>query len=186
MPLSAEPDTRSTGYDLNELGRACDHDVERLRQQFASFFFLRHTNNPALGPQTRSRTRMVGADEGEITGELTLRALPIWQAARSLTRPDGRTRNFVCIGRLAGNDVTLVDDTVSKLHAFCRLAADGCYLLDAGSRNGSFVDDVAAPGRASTGVLLEPGQTVRLGSLSMSFVEAETVLFLARRMRDVT
>lgn len=90
---------------------------------------------------------------------------------------------FVSIGRLAGNDVAIRDDTISKFHAYVKPDASGMFTLlqDGRSRNGTFVDGtrVARRGEGDP-VPLRTGQHVRFGSVSMSYLDAASVLQLAR------
>lgn len=90
---------------------------------------------------------------------------------------------FVSIGRLAGNDVAIRDETISKFHAYVKPDAFGSFVLlqDGRSRNGTFVDGarVARRGEGEP-MLLASGQHVRFGSVSMSYLAADAVLELVR------
>lgn len=92
---------------------------------------------------------------------------------------------FVSIGRLAGNDLAVRDDTVSKFHAYIKADpdAEGAFVLlqDGRSRNGTFVDGVRVARRGEgPPTVLRAGQHVRFGSVSMSFVDATALLQLVR------
>ena len=67
------------------------------------------------------------------------------------------------VGSSAGADVVLADPTVSRLHAELELAADGIWLRDLGSTNGTFVGDVRIE-RAR----LPDGAVIRLGATKIS------------------
>ncbi len=64
------------------------------------------------------------------------------------------------IGRASGNDLVLQDLNVSRSHATVVRRSDGLYVLDAGGKNGTYVNDrrIAEP------TLLRSGDRVRLGS----------------------
>jgi len=75
-----------------------------------------------------------------------------------------RTKLFpdrVLIGRAPNNDIVIPDVNVSKLHAYLTLASDACLLADAGSTNGTFVEERRI-GAGATVRLAGPA-VVRLG-----------------------
>jgi DNA-binding SARP family transcriptional activator len=70
------------------------------------------------------------------------------------------TEAGVSIGRGVGNDLRLADPKISRRHA--RVDSDGerAHITDLGSANGVYVNDR----RIGSATLLEPGDTIRLGS----------------------
>jgi adenylate cyclase len=78
----------------------------------------------------------------------------------------------VCsIGRGTQNKIMLEDDSVSRNHAIidCQSSND-CYVTDAGSRNGTFINDV----RVGTRTRLRHGDCLRIGEVPMRVLFAET------------
>ena len=76
------------------------------------------------------------------------------------------------VGRGPGNAVVVDDETVSWNHAMVWSDADGLWLQDAGSRNGTFVGDE----RITAKVRLEDGASVRLGTtITLTFRIGEHV-----------
>jgi pSer/pThr/pTyr-binding forkhead associated (FHA) protein len=73
-------------------------------------------------------------------------------------------RNLAQIGRGTHNDVHLADDSVSGSHATLMRRGAGWYLLDLGSRNGSYVDGVRV-----TEHPLTSGAELRLGNVKLLF-----------------
>jgi len=69
------------------------------------------------------------------------------------------------IGRASGNDLVLKDLNVSRTHAAIEKREDGIFVLDAGGKNGTFVNDrrITQPTR------LTSGDRVRLGSTLLIF-----------------
>jgi len=65
------------------------------------------------------------------------------------------------LGRSEGCDVTIADGSVSRLHARLVADAEGIYVEDLGSANGTFVDGERTRGR----VRLSHGQQVRAAQL---------------------
>ena len=62
------------------------------------------------------------------------------------------------------NDLVLADPTVSRFHAELQIRAEGPYLRDVGSRNGTFVDGVRVDG-----AWLRDGSTLRIGKTKLTF-----------------
>ena len=71
----------------------------------------------------------------------------------------------VAIGRVAGNDVVLVDPSVSARHAGLRLFGGVWTIADLGSINGSRVDGEPV----QQALPLAPGSIVRLGEVELAF-----------------
>ncbi|PYS93754.1 MAG: hypothetical protein DMF50_13185 [Acidobacteria bacterium] len=74
-------------------------------------------------------------------------------------------RESLRIGRSSGNDLALDDLNVSRVHAEIVRRPEGHYLLDAGGKNGTYVNErrIAEP------ALLRPGDRIRLGATTLIF-----------------
>ena len=93
--------------------------------------------------------------------------IEIFQGKKNLKYPCGPV---VAIGRDAANTVPLDDTTVSLSHALIRMVGrEQYYLIDLGSRNGSFLNDR----RISTPKLLQSGDVIAIGSTSFIFHQKE-------------
>jgi class 3 adenylate cyclase len=68
------------------------------------------------------------------------------------------------IGRASSNQLVLDDDHVSRHHAVIRTTADGCWIFDLGSANGTYVNQRRINSRR-----LEDGDTVALGPCVVVF-----------------
>lgn len=85
--------------------------------------------------------------------------------------PEGRTfrreigAESLRIGRSTANELVLQDLNVSRLHAEVVRRPEGCYILDAGGKNGTFVNDR----RIGEATRLHPGDRVRLGTITLIF-----------------
>ncbi|RMD74647.1 MAG: FHA domain-containing protein [Lentisphaerae bacterium] len=102
------------------------------------------------------------------------------------------------IGRDKSNSIQLHDSLSSRSHAILRkVGGEQYYLLDGGSRNGSFVNDQ----RISTPTLLRNGDRVLIGETVMTFIQdtpeateieedqtdlGETISFVRSDIRPVT
>lgn len=71
----------------------------------------------------------------------------------------------VSIGRSSQNDCVLEDPGVSRQHAKISLAPEGYILLDAGGKNGTFLNGARVEGPA----LLRVGDQIRIGSTTLTF-----------------
>jgi hypothetical protein len=100
-------------------------------------------------------------------------------------RASGRSSfpGFISIGRTRNNDVVVNDVSVSKFHAFCREGNAGIELQDAGSANGTFVNEEAVP-RKGEGQprSLAAGDSVRLGNVRFTFLFVPELKALASRL----
>lgn len=85
------------------------------------------------------------------------------------------------IGRLAENDLPLLDDpTVSGHHAGLRIRGGALSIYDAGSANGLFVN-----GEQVSSTVVRPQDIVRIGSTELTFVlEAEGLRVTAKERRN--
>jgi pSer/pThr/pTyr-binding forkhead associated (FHA) protein len=83
--------------------------------------------------------------------------------------------NMITVGRTLNNDVCLDDNSISKFHAFFQpLSENRRFLLfDAGSTNGTFVDDRLLP-REGAPANLTAGARIRFGALSFTLMESGT------------
>lgn len=81
-------------------------------------------------------------------------------------KPGASFRDRITIGRTINNDVVIADHSVSRLHAYVRLA-EGWLIADAGSKNGSWLDDTELEPRRE--MVLPPGSVVKLGDVRLSF-----------------
>src|SRR5882672_5842796 len=74
------------------------------------------------------------------------------------------------IGRSSGSDLVLQDLNVSRVHAEVVRRPEGYYVLDAGGKNGTFLND----GRIDQPTLLHPGDRIRVGTTTLVFNGAPT------------
>ena len=86
-----------------------------------------------------------------------------------LERPDGEriaVTGNVSFGRTADNTVVLPDERVSRRHALIHpQGADGYWLVDLGSRNGTYVNR-----RRIDSAVLEEDDEVQIGKYRLTFL----------------
>ena len=90
-------------------------------------------------------------------------------------KPGASFPDRITIGRTANNDVVVADASVSRLHAYVR-QADGWLVADAGSKNGSWLDDVALEPRRETPLRLR--SVLRLGDVRLTFHRSDELFDL--------
>ncbi|MCB9229916.1 MAG: GGDEF domain-containing protein [Deltaproteobacteria bacterium] len=75
------------------------------------------------------------------------------------------------VGRSVDADVTIAESSVSRVHAVLKKEQDQIILEDAGSANGTYVNDV----RVSSPVLLNDQDMVRLGAVILKFFSGDNI-----------
>lgn len=76
------------------------------------------------------------------------------------------------IGREIGNDILLVDETVSRLHAELYSDAKNVYVVDSGSHNGTQLD-----GKMVIRSVWHPGQLLTIGPFKFELCQADELPF---------
>ncbi len=93
------------------------------------------------------------------------------------------TFEFVSVGRHENNDVHLPEASISRFHAFFRPQGGALYLQDAGSQNGTKVDDAVVPGqKEGAAVLVKPGAHVAFGDVHLSFLDGALFIEITRNL----
>lgn len=90
----------------------------------------------------------------------------------------------VRVGRSEECEVTLTDQSISTEHAVFEIDGDRVRLLDAGSKNGTFVHDVivAREGSGEATLLEGTRAPLRFGSLSVVFFRLPALIEAARML----
>jgi pSer/pThr/pTyr-binding forkhead associated (FHA) protein len=85
--------------------------------------------------------------------------------------PDGATESLrlegerMALGRSSENDFSYPDNTLSRRHLVFEKDAEGWWIRDLGSRNGTLVNGLCL----GTGHLLRPGDQIEAGQLKMVY-----------------
>lgn len=85
----------------------------------------------------------------------------------------------ITIGRTNNNDVVLEHASVSRFHAWLEGTGADWMLVDAGSRNGSWLSGRKLTGRTPTA--LSNGNALRIGAVQLTFYSALGFLDLLKR-----
>lgn len=165
--------THARGLVLKDISAIAQAGAEVLFREIGhSFLLVQSTLRAPSGPMKTMDLRSVG-DVG--LGPDTI-AVPI------VRRPESQMA-FVSIGRLEGNDIPIADVSVSKFHAFIKEIGGADHILDAGSRNGTFVDDEAVPvQRQGQPLMLHSGARIRFGAVRTTYMSAGALSQLIERL----
>ncbi len=134
-------------------------------------------------PKSATSTEVLLLDPGEEAGERTagvsVRVMPIRAAESSRT-------HLITIGRTAKNDVTIEDISVSRFHAFFkRNPAGGFQLFDAGSTNGTIVNEFSVCTKeAGPPTDVKSGDSIRFGQVDVTFLEADALRSYVAKFGD--
>jgi hypothetical protein len=89
----------------------------------------------------------------------------------------------ITVGRSRKNDIVIRDSSISGAHAIIRAAGGAWTVADVGSSNGTYVEDhPAATKESHAWTELTAGARVRLGAVSMTFLDAAELVRLVRRL----
>ena len=89
----------------------------------------------------------------------------------------------ITVGRTGNNDLKLDDPSVSRFHAWLEMGAEAWVLVDAGSRNGTYLAGRRLAARQPAP--LTNALAVRVGAVQLTFFTAEGFLdFLERRAQE--
>jgi hypothetical protein len=121
----------------------------------------------------------LGEDAGARTAGVSVWALPIRAAKNSLT-------HLITVGRASKNDVTISDISVSRFHAFFkRSSAGGFQLQDAGSSNGTIVNEASVCTKeAGPPADVKSGDNIRFGQVDVTFLEADALQSYVAKFGD--
>ncbi len=116
---------------------------------------------------TRVELDSSAPDPSEMTAGLRLLVFPVRRTERSIT-------HLITVGRMTNNDVVVPDISVSRFHAFVKQGDNGVFQIqDGGSTNGTTVNGFSVPTKGTGApVDLKPGDSVRLGQMDVTFLEA--------------
>ena len=168
---SSSNEAHSLRYYAVEGGRL---DGSSFRAAFGNAFILQH------GPSTSQKGK---GDSDISTGEFhTIRTgeHPVDQAIEFRVFPVRRvversSHEFISVGRADNNDVVILDLSVTKYHAFFNEDDDGrFFILDAASKNGTYLNDRAVPGWGKGDpVEICSGDSIRMGGIHFTFLLAD-------------
>ena len=170
LQQTAEENQTGSGQPLESFFEdSGDLSVQEFEAKHGSAFLLLSATGIG-GPQGVSGTEVrldSDSDPRARTADLSVLVVPLRSAP-------GAPGDLITIGREQRNDAVVPDASISRFHAFLKRTPEGqCLLQDAGSTNGSMVNGATVLTRGSgEPTPLKPGDTVRLGQLEFTFLDA--------------
>jgi hypothetical protein len=79
--------------------------------------------------------------------------------------------NMITVGRTANNDVVIVDESISKFHAYFQPQGKTLTLADAGSTNGTWVDEEQLSPEGDA-VAVRAGSRIRFARIAFTAMES--------------
>ncbi len=181
----SEASPRRQGWTLAELAAdARGLDSAEVVERYASAFLLRQGGEGSLAPsiavmQTHAGLPALSHTTRDEPGRnlLDYHVYAIRKAGTSRFGGD-----YIGVGRGENNDILVEDASISKFHAFIVQETAGFSLSDAGSRNGTFVNDQRVGSyRDAKPVGLRDGDRVRLGEVRLTYLTADSLWRLLQR-----
>jgi hypothetical protein len=122
----------------------------------------------SVGRTTRpQRTEAFSAEENT---ESYVGPLPGPPFAAPLVKVQELYPSMIMLGRTENNDIVVGDTSISKFHAFFRIAPGKIEVADAGSRNGTFVGGKKLEPKQMA--LVKPGDRIRFARLPFQVLDA--------------
>jgi pSer/pThr/pTyr-binding forkhead associated (FHA) protein len=125
-------------------------------------------------PRTPQRTIDLAVASELLTEQSGARKMPSDPELRPLLLPVRKVHegfeNMITLGRTANNDLVVSDVQVSKFHAWFRIKGNVVEVCDAGSRNGTYLNDVRIEPKVVHQVSW--GTCVRFASVSFNLLDA--------------
>lgn len=157
---------------LAELFERCASIDELARECSCPILITVSPNTPALGDLWSFNTATTRVESSTEPRPQHAAARPFFRLEKS----DANPWAHVSLGRASNNDIVLRDPSVSKLHARFSCEGDAWAVTDAGSRNGTAIDDIRLTiGKPMT---LADGMEIQIGRLKMVFLSQDALLEL--------
>lgn len=154
------------GVSLISLAREYWRAPDDFRARYPHPWFVWTVGRPANDPIVAPTLTLGGPKSSPNAGDPL--AIPIQKGKASVFAMG------ITVGRTENNDVVLRHEQVSRFHAYLTQTPQGYALVDAESKNGTFVGkDPLAPKKPR----LLPGQcVVRFGALEVRYYSSEALL----------
>lgn len=166
------------------MGRLYDYVLEvreKSRDQFAktyqNAFLLLHIEERPTDHQWTFKTQTLSSTGISVAQAMAKQGLKLSpELAQYYVFPVVKAMNNpwperISVGRARNNDIVLADSSVSKLHAHFSFG-DGTkqHLTDAGSRNGTRINEEALVEHVRTAV--RPGDVITFGGTTVTYLDA--------------
>jgi FHA domain-containing protein len=158
-------------------------DIDAFCHRHARAFLL---HNGPLDQKTSEKLIRKTLTMGAVSGGKTFQPQKdflVWPIKHSRKRTDAHVYS---VGREETNDVVIQDESLTLYHAFFKYRGDnGFTILDAASKNGTFLDDRQVPAWGQGEPLfVDSGARIRFGSIEFTFLLAAEFIKLVNRLSD--
>ncbi|MEL6340584.1 MAG: FHA domain-containing protein [Myxococcota bacterium] len=150
-------------------------DLARFRREYGNAFLVLHGALETDDRLLRTAAIESGSELPNVAHDMS--AFEIRSTGR------GSFPGFVSVGRVNNNDIVIEHSSLSKFHAYFRDNGEsGFGLHDAGSMNGTFVDEQEIPKRDGKPWPLRSGHRIRFGAVGVTYLEASEFVLLVRKL----
>lgn len=170
---------------LADLVDSCDiKDLVTFRERYGKALLIYSGKQDELRPSARTWQPTLDA-QGRLVGDVAPEQLT--RVLLFPMRSNDPDRWMVTVGRGEPNEIIIPDESISMYHATFRRGKRGEYLLrDAGSTNGTFVNDRRVlPKPYGRSARIRSSNSIRFGAVQLTFLLAEEVFDLVRTMSAV-
>ncbi len=148
-------------------------NAESFRERHGHAFLIHRSDSPVARKQDGRRLTVSSMTVRDAEGipmvpEPDLVVFPIRHGRHK------QAGEFISVGRSASNDVVIPFEPITRFHAlFSQDPTSRFFLLDAGSKNGTFLNDRPVPMKdKGEPPEVESGALIRMGPLSFTFLTA--------------
>lgn len=157
--------------DYSQEGRTLDAEAFKQRHGYA--FLIHRSDSPVARKQDGRRLTVSSMTVRDAEG------IPMVPEPDLIIFPlrHGRHKQpgeFISVGRSASNDVVIPFEPITRFHAlFSKDSTGRFFILDAGSKNGTFVNDRPVPMKdRGEPQEVSSGALIRMGPLNFTFLTA--------------
>jgi hypothetical protein len=158
-------------------------DAETFNKRHGDAFLVHHGPIDAIEKGTAGPSKTL-AVEGKQKKDPFIPKGDFWVIPVQRRGKESTLTGFISVGRNEGNDVVVPDQSISLFHALFRKTKDDRILLrDAGSTNGTFVNDKPVPVQLQgEPVEVDSGVQIRFGSVKFTFLRIDEFRKLVREL----
>jgi hypothetical protein len=159
-------------------------DVEAFNKRHGDAFLIHHGPIDVLQEGTAGPSKTLAVEGRQKKKGLFLPKGDFWVIPVQRKGKESTLTGFISVGRNEGNDVMIPDQSISLFHALFRKTKDDRILLrDAGSTNGTFINDKKVPVQLQGDpVEVDSGAQVRFGSVKFTFLRIDEFRKLVREL----
>ena len=159
-------------------------DAEAFLKRHGDAFLVHHGPVKALEESQEGPSKTLAVEGRQKKAGPFIPQGDFWVIPVQRRGKESTLTGFISVGRNEGNDVVVPDQSISLFHALFRKTNDNRILLrDAGSTNGTFINDKKVPVQLQgEPVEVDSGAQVRFGSVKFTFLRIEEFRKLVREL----